>query len=182
MIDIIQVFLLSMTPVGELRLSIPMGIAVFGLNAYLVYFVSIIGNIIPAIFILLFLKKISLIFAKKWEFLAKLLSWWEKRTKTNHSEKIQKYGFLGLTLLVAIPLPITGAYTGALLATLMDLPFKKSLFAIFTGIVIAGLIVTFIVILGINMSQYIGWQLLLGFLFFSSLLFWYFKKLSKKQI
>jgi uncharacterized membrane protein len=182
MIDVIKVFLLSMTPVGELRMSIPIGIAVFDLNVYLVFFVSVLGNLIPAIFILLFLKKISVFFEEKCKIWKKFILWWENRTKKNHSKKIQRYGFMGLALLVAIPLPITGAYTGALLATLMGLTFKKSLFAIFTGIVVAGIIVSFIVILGINMSQYLGWQLVFGFLFFSSLLFWYFKKAVKKQI
>jgi uncharacterized membrane protein len=180
MSNVIQVFLLAMTPIGELRISIPMGIAVFNLNAYLVFFISILGNIIPAIFILLFLKKVSVFFEKKCQIWKNFIIWWEERTRRNHSKKIQKYGFMGLTLLVAIPLPITGAYTGALLAILMDLPFKKSLLSIFTGIFIAGIIVSFIVILGINISQYLGWQLIFGFLFFSLIFFWYFKKILMK--
>lgn len=174
--NLIQVFLLSMTPVGELRLSIPFGILIWQINWVLVFFVSIIGNIIPAVLILLLFKKLSSFFSKRSVIFKKLCSQWEDRTTGRHSKKVEKYGIIGLALIVSIPLPLTGAYTGSLLAVLMNLPFKKSLIAIFSGVIIAGVIVTSMVFLGINIQSYIGWQALLGLILFFILIIWYFKK------
>jgi uncharacterized membrane protein len=174
--NLIQVFLLSMTPVGELRLSIPFGIAVWQINWVLVFFVSIVGNIIPAILILLFFKKFSSVFSKKSAIFRKFCEQWENRTKGRHSKKVEKYGIIGLALIVSIPLPLTGAYTGSLLAVLMNLPFKKSLVAIFSGVIFAGIMVTTMVFLGINIQNYLGWQAFLGLILFSTLILWYFKK------
>jgi len=162
MSDILQVFLLSMTPIGELRLAIPVGIAVYHINATSVFFVSVIGNLVPAIFLLFFLKKVSEYFSKKSRLFQKLYAWWENNARDKHSEKIQKYGAIGLALFVAVPLPLTGAWTGALLATIMELPIKKSLPAILGGVIGAGLIVTVLVVLGVNIEKYFGWQLLIG--------------------
>lgn len=145
MTDLLQVFFLSMTPIGELRLSIPLGILVYNLPIIQVFLVSIIGNLVPAIFLLFFLKKISLYFSEKSVIFKKAFSWWENRTRMNYSGKIQNYGLLGLIIFIAIPYPLTGAWTGALLATIMNLPVKKSLPAIVAGVVLAGLIVTTIV-------------------------------------
>ena len=125
MIDLLQVFLLSMTPIGELRLSIPMGILVFHLNAVSVFFVSVIGNLVPAVFFLFFLKNVSAYLSKKSVFFQKAFSWWENNARQKHLSKIQQYETIGLALFVAVPLPMTGAWTGALLATLMDIWTNK---------------------------------------------------------
>jgi uncharacterized membrane protein len=179
MTNLLQVFLLSMTPIGELRLSIPMGILVFQLSAFSVFFVSIIGNLVPAIFLLFFLKKISSYLSKKSIFFQKIFSWWENNAKKKHLDGVQKLGLVGLFLFVAIPLPLTGAWTGSLLATIMNLPIKKSLPSIFFGIVTAGMIVTFTIIFGINIERYLGWQILIGLVIISVLAYLYFKKLKK---
>jgi len=148
MTDLLQVFLLAMTPVGELRLSIPVGLIVFNLNPALVFIVSVAGNMVPAIFILLGLDKIADYCATKPNPFGRLLSWWKNNTKTKHSQKIEKYGIMGLVIFVAIPFPITGAYTAALLAAILNLPAKKSLVAIFAGVLLAGSIVTTAIKLG----------------------------------
>ena len=174
--DLLQVFLLSMAPVGELRLSIPIGLAVYHLDILSVFLVSVIGNLLPIIFLLFFFKRVSLLLSEKSKTFKKLIDYWEGATREKHSAKIQEYGAIGLALFVAIPLPMTGAWTGALLATLMELPIKKSLPAIFAGIVVSGLIVVAAVVLGINIEKYLDWQLFVGILIFSGLVYWYFEK------
>lgn len=176
MIDLLQVFLLSMTPIGELRLSIPMGIIIYNLNVVLVFFISIIGNLIPPIFILIFAEKLIPYFSKKFKIFEKLYKWWENNIRKKHYEKIEKYGPIGLVLFVGIPLPMTGAYTGSVLAILAKLSFKKSLLSIILGVIIAGIITTIVVMLGINIEQYAGWQVLAGILLIFGLIYWFYKK------
>jgi len=175
MTELFQVFLLAMTPVGELRLAIPMGILVFHLSAVSVFFVSVMGNLVPAIFILFFLNKISVFLSNKSLFFKKIFGWWENNARKKHLSKIQEYDAIGLALFVAVPLPLTGAWTGALLATLMNLPLKKSISAIFLGVIGAGIIVTVMVVFGINIEKYLGWQTLLGVLLILVLGYMYFK-------
>jgi len=174
--SLIQVFLLSMTPIGELRLAIPMGIAFYRLNAVSVFFVSIIGNFTVAAFLVVFLEKISEYLSEKSQIFQKLFHYWKNSAREKHSAKIQKYGMIGLALFVAIPLPMTGAWTGALLATLMSLPLKKSLPAILLGVIGAGLTVTALVVAGINVEKYLGWQALAGVAIFAGLIYIYFRK------
>ena len=180
MSELLQVFLLSMIPVGELRLSIPVGIAIYHLIPFWVFLASVMGNLIPAIFLLLFLKKVSAYLSEKSKFFKKTFSWWENRAKEKQTEKIEKYGAIGLALFVAIPLPLTGAWTGALLATIMKLPLKKSLPAIFCGVVGAGLIVTTAVLAGVNIEKYFGLQTLASILILIIAIFALRKFLIKK--
>lgn len=181
MADLLQVFLLSMTPIGELRLAIPMGVAVYHLPVMYVFFVSIIGNLVPAIILLFFLKEISAHLSKKSVLFQKMFDWWQNNAKKKHLERVQKYGWMGLVLFVAIPLPLTGAWTGALLATLMDLPIKKSFLAILLGVLGAGAIVTTAVYFGINIEKYFGLQTLAGLLAACIFLFFLRKFLLLKK-
>lgn len=161
MIEALQVFLLSMTPLGELRISIPIGIFIYGMKPLSVFLISILGNFIPAFLILICLKKVSEYLSSKFTFFHKIFSWWENNTKKNHLEKINSLGLMGLIMFVGIPLPMTGAWTGALLATLMNLPLKKSVPAILAGIIMAGIIVSTLILSGINIEKYFGWKTLL---------------------
>lgn len=77
---------------------------------------------------------------------------------------MQKYGYPALIIFVAIPLPLTGAWTASLIAFLFGIPFKKSFASISSGVIIAGLIVTFITKTGIAIGKYYGWQIFIGFL------------------
>lgn len=184
MIDFLQVFILSMTPLGELRLSIPMGVLVYDLNAISVLIVSIIGNFIPALFILIFLKKFSKWFSEKSKIFHKVFTWWENNARNKHMEKIKDYGAIGVAVFVGIPLPMTGAWTGSLLATLMDLPLKKSIPAVFTGIVGAGILMSIMVSAGVNIEKYFGWQILIGVIILITaviLVYKFFRKKYKKQ-
>jgi len=149
-------------PIGELRLAIPMGLAVYHLDVVSVFFTAVIGNAVPVVLLLLFLEKFSKYASKNSVFFKNVFSWWQNNTRKKHYENVEKYGILGLILFVAIPFPLTGAWTGALLAILMGLPIKKSLPAIFSGIVLAGFIVNILVTLGINIDKYFGWQIITG--------------------
>lgn len=180
MSDLLQVFLLSMTPVGELRLAIPMGIMAYNIDAATVFFVSVIGNLIPAIFLLFFLKKLSVYLSGKSIIFKRIFTWWETRAREKHITKIEKYDVIGLALFIAIPLPLTGAWTGALLATIMDLPVKKSLPAVLIGVVGAGVIVTTAVIAGVNIEKYFGLQALASILLIIIAIFALRKFLIKK--
>lgn len=169
--NLLQVFLLSMTPVGELRLSIPIGIVAFNLNVLSVFLVSVLGNLVPAVFLLLFFKKVSQYLSDRYLFFRKIFGWWENNAKEKHIQKIQKYDMLGLILFVGIPLPLTGAWTGALLATIVNLPLKKSITAILLGIIGAGIIVTTLVVFGVSIEKYLGWPTLVGLLALATLIF-----------
>jgi len=155
MTDLLQVFFLSMLPVGELRLAIPIGVAIYHLAVVPVFFIAVIGNLAPTILLLVFLKEASVYLSTKFLFFRKVFTWWENKTRKKHYENIQKYGVLGLILFVTIPLPMTGAWTGALLATLLNMPLKKSIPALFAGIVFAGFIVSVLVISGINIGEFL---------------------------
>lgn len=132
--------LLSMLPVAELRLAIPVAITQYGMNSVEALLLCSAGNIIPAPFIILFSRPIFN-WMKNFRIFKRLIEKIEARGYSK-SEKVLKYKFWGLFILVAIPLPGTGAWTGALVAALMDLRLKSSMPAISLGVFAAGIIVT----------------------------------------
>lgn len=142
MLDIIKIFLTALTPIGELRAAIPYGLTALNQPVGVVFLTAVIGNIIPPILILWLFPGIAAWLQKKSQFMAKFLDWLFARTRRRTKDKIEKYGNLALILFVAIPLPYTGAWTGALAAWLFGIPFKKAIPNIFLGIIIAGIIVT----------------------------------------
>ena len=131
------VFIVSMFPIVELRGAIPLGVGL-GLDLFEVYIVSVIGNMLPVPFIVLFIRPI-IEWLKKFKFFAKIVKKFEEKT-LNKSDRVRKYKILGLFIFVAIPLPGTGAWTGAALAGLMNMRLKHSVPAIFFGVVTAGVI------------------------------------------
>jgi uncharacterized membrane protein len=133
----IYVLVVSMLPILELRASIPLG-AALGLPIYTNYLVSVVGNFLPVPFILLFIRRI-LTWMKTTRRLSKIALWLEEKAQ-KHSDKVLRYATLGLFLFVAIPLPGTGAWTGALVAALFNLRMKYALPSILLGVVAAGLI------------------------------------------
>lgn len=134
--------LISMLPVVELRGGLPAGVAM-GLSIPAAFLASLLGNMLPVPFIILFVRR-----AFKWirvhiPRLGSLITRIEQRAYAKAgSESIVKYQAWGLLIFVAIPLPGTGAWTGALIAALLDLRLKKAVPVIFCGVVIAGLIIT----------------------------------------
>lgn len=132
-------FLISMVPIIELRGAIPFGQAA-GLSFWECYFICTIGNMLPVPIILLFVRAV-LNWMKGVKYLDKIALWVEKKAE-KHSGKVTKYATWGLLLFVAIPLPGTGAWTGSLIAALIDMRMKKALPSIFLGVFIAGLLVS----------------------------------------
>lgn len=135
------VFICSMIPIIELRGAIPLG-AVYGMNVFETYFLSVLGNLLPVPFILLFIRAI-LDFMKKHNGLKKVALWVEAKANKNKA-KIEKYAYVGLLLFVAVPLPGTGAWTGALIAALMKMKFWKSFLFIALGVLGAGVIMALV--------------------------------------
>ena len=129
-------------PVLELRGAIPYGVA-NGLPYLGVLAVSVIGNMLPVPFIILFVRKIFDWMKKKSKFLAGIAEKLEKRAE-NKMDVIEKYEMLGLFILVAIPLPGTGAWTGSLISALLGLRLKNAFPMILLGVLTAGVIMMII--------------------------------------
>lgn len=137
------VFFCSMIPIIELRGAIPMG-AVFGLPWWFSYFLSVVGNMLPVPIILLFVKSVITWMGKsKVRFFNKIADFLNKRVEKRR-DKIEKYSFWGVCLFVAVPLPVTGAWTGSLVAAMIDMKFWKALLSCLIGVMIAGVIMTVI--------------------------------------
>ncbi len=140
--DILLTFLVAMVPVVELRGAIPFGV-VRGLNLWTAIIASILGNLIPVPFIILFIRKIFAWMRAHMPKLDGLVIRMEKKAEKNRAA-VEKYAFWGLVILVAIPLPGTGAWTGALVAAMMEIRLKRAFPAIAIGVAIAGVIVSVI--------------------------------------
>ena len=135
-------FMISMIPLLELRGGILVAGIALQQPIIITYITAVLGNMLPIPFILLFIEKIFQ-WMKKIKYLEKFPHWCEKKA-LKHSDQIKKYGYLGLYLFVAIPLPGTGAWTGSLLAVLLGLKRGKSLLFIFLGVLTAGLIMSLV--------------------------------------
>ena len=140
--QIIMTLFISMIPVIELRGAIPTATGA-GLSPWIAIPVAIIGNLIPVPFIILFIKKIFAWMRKTSPKLNKVVDKMEAKADKNKA-KVLKYAFWGLALFVAIPLPGTGAWTGALVAAMLDMPLKKAFPSIVVGVVGAGIIIAFV--------------------------------------
>jgi len=134
----LHVLLVSAMPFSELRGGIPLGIY-YGFDPVKAFLIAVIGNLIPIPFLLLFLERLRN-FASRWWLTAKLYKMVERRTERKR-KLIDKYGYLGLTMFVAVPLPVTGAWTGSLLAFLLKLNPLKAFVFIAMGVIIAGIVV-----------------------------------------
>ena len=140
--DILLTFLVAMVPVVELRGAIPFGV-VRGLNLWTAIIASMLGNLIPVPFIILFIRKIFAWMRAHMPKLDGLVIRMEKKAEKNRAA-VEKYAFWGRVILVAIPLPGTGAWTGALVAAMMEMRLKRAFPAIAIGVAIAGVIVSVI--------------------------------------
>ena len=144
--NVLVVLAIAASPISELRGAIPVAIVGFHFPWYYAFLLAIIGNLLPVPFILLFFDAVSKSMSKIGIF-EKMFQWLFKRTR-QRGKIIERYERIGLVLFVAIPLPITGAWTGSLAAVLFGLKFKHALLSIFIGVLIAGIIVTCATLLG----------------------------------
>lgn len=138
---VLTTFFVSMVPVIELRGAIPIGVGM-GLSPIVATLIAVAGNLVPIPFILILLQYIFNFLRDK-KYTKNIVTWLEKKAEKNR-EKIDKYGWLGLILLVAIPLPGTGAWTGALVASCFKMKKRPAMLAITAGVVIAGAVVSLI--------------------------------------
>jgi len=138
----IKTILLAMTPINELRGTIPIALGIWNLGILKTFFFSVLGNMIPVFFLLWFWPHLADFFMRKSKMIKSLLDWVFKRTYKRFYEKYSLYGNLALIILVAIPFPFTGAWTGTIASFLFKIPYYKGLGLIFLGVLIAGLIVT----------------------------------------
>ena len=138
--NILMTFLISMVPVIELRGSIPAAVLA-GLDIRVALIVAIVGNLVPVPFIIVFIRKIFKWLRQKSRWLGDMVRRMEEKADAKKAQ-VLRYEFWGLLLLVAIPLPGTGAWTGALVAAMLDMQLKRAFPAIAAGVVVAGLIVT----------------------------------------
>ena len=133
----LTVFLVSMVPLVELRGAIPYGV-LFGLPLWLTFVIAILGNMLPIPLLLVFGEKL-LAWAETLPPLRKFSAAYKKKLLSKSGE-VTKYARLGLYLFVAVPLPGTGAWSGALIATLLKMPKTRALLSIFCGVITAGII------------------------------------------
>lgn len=135
---ILATIAIAMVPVIELRGALPIGVGM-GLPPLAAAGLAILGNLLPIPFLLLLVPKIF-DFLRDKKYTKKLIAWLEEKAD-KHQKTIDRFGWLGLIILVAIPLPGTGAWTGALVSSCFKMKFWPSILAIIIGVLIAGAIV-----------------------------------------
>ncbi len=136
----LSTIVIAAMPILELRGSIPWAIAIGGLAPLPALLWSVLGNMIPIPFWLFFLGRIEKTLRRN-RWFDKFFCWLFARTRRK-AAVVERYGALGLVLFVAVPLPVTGAWTGAIAAYLFDLPARRAIPAIFAGVCCAGIVVT----------------------------------------
>lgn len=134
-------FLVSMVPVVELRGAIPFGHNVLGLGIWTTFFASVLGNLAPVPFIIVYIRRIFQWLRRNFPSLDRLVDKLERKAHLK-GKRVTKYKYLGLMLFVAIPLPGTGAWTGALAAAFLDMPLRRALPSIALGVMTAGVVIS----------------------------------------
>ena len=140
------VIIIAALPVVELRGALPVAINLFHLPWYWAFCLAVIGNLLPVPILLLFFDSLAKAISKV-DIGKRLVNWVLQRTR-RHGEVIERYERIGLILFVAIPLPVTGAWTGSIAAFLLGLKFNYAFLSILCGVIIAGAIVTCLCLLG----------------------------------
>jgi uncharacterized membrane protein len=140
LVDVFKILFVAALPIAELRLAIPGAIEFLDTPWYYAFLIAVIGNMLPVPFILLFIEAAVRLLSKVAVF-ERFFNWLFERTR-RRGKIIQKYKRIGLVLFVAIPLPVTGAWTGSLAAVLFGIKPKQAFVSIFIGVIIAGIIVT----------------------------------------
>ena len=153
MSDELLTFLAAMTPLGELRLSIPLGVLTLDLAWPLVLALSVAGNLLPIPLLLWALRTTGGRVEGMDNPLGALLRWRTRSVQQRWDARIRRYGFPAIVLVVAIPLPLTGAWTGTLAVWALHVPAVRGLAAIAVGVMIAGMLVTAATLAGIELVK-----------------------------
>lgn len=143
--------MVSMIPIIELRGGIPFGVAL-GLPMWMAFISAVIGNLIPAPFIIVYIRHIFNWMRRHLPFLNNIVDRLEKKAHLK-GRKVTKYKYIGLWLFVAIPLPGTGAWTGSLIASFLDMRLKKAFPAVVLGVLTAGCVMVALTHVGINLFK-----------------------------
>jgi len=149
----VSLIILSTLPITELRGAIPVGILLYEVSPLKTYFLCCLGNMIPIFPLLIFFGKIEEWFAQH-TFTNKFLQWYLARVK-KRTKVIERYEMWGLALFVAIPLPVTGAWTGSVAAFIMGIRWRKAFTSIACGIMLAGIIVTLLTLGGYTFYSFL---------------------------
>lgn len=147
--EFVFTMMVSMLPLAELRLGVPFGI-LRGLPEWVAFTAAVIGNMLPIPFIIIYIKRIFKWLRRRIPKLNGIVDRLETKAHLK-GQKVNKYKYLGLFIFVAIPLPGTGAWTGALAAAFLDMPLRKALPSIFAGVLAAGIIMMILTGFGINL-------------------------------
>jgi len=137
----LAVVLLAALPVFELRLALPVAVGAFGMTIPEAYVWAVLGNLLPVPFILMLLGPVTIWAEEHWEGLHRFLERLFAHTRRRHSERFDRLRDLALITFVAIPLPITGAWSGALAAFVFGVESKRAMLLIAIGVMIAGVVV-----------------------------------------
>lgn len=148
-------FLIAMIPIAELRIALPLALTVYKLSLWQAIFFSVLGNIVPVFFILYFIDPVSKFLMAKSKIFNRFFNWLFARTRVKFEGKYARYGLIALAIFVAIPLPMTGAWTGALAAFLFQIPKKQAVIYVSLGVLGAGIIVTILTLSTIGTINYI---------------------------
>ena len=142
--------IIASSPIIELRGAIPMAVGVFSFSWSKALFLSLIGNILPIIPIIWFLDKLSSYLSKQFNFFNIFFNWLFERTRKRAKNSFDKWGKWALVAFVAIPLPFTGVWTGSIAAFLFGIKHKDAFWLISLGAFLAGILVTTLTLLGVN--------------------------------
>jgi len=135
------VLLAAALPVSELRGAIPLAIGVYGYDPWQAYLLAVLGNLLPVVPLLLFLGPVS-DWLRRFTFWDKFFTWLFSRTRRKYIREHESFSLTALALFVAVPLPVTGAWTGCAIAFLVGFRFWPAFVAISAGVLLAGVIVT----------------------------------------
>lgn len=179
----LSIIAFSALPFTELRATIPLAIT-WGIAPWRAFMLAVLGNLIPVLPILFMLTPLQIGLARFFPALGSLLERILQRTRRK-GEQVQKYGVLGLLLFVAVPLPGTGAWTGAVLAWLFGFPVGIAFTAIGGGVLIAGILVTLATLGFLKAVLYYGLEFMLVFLVLLAVIYggvkWRKNRISKKD-
>jgi uncharacterized membrane protein len=137
-------FFTAMIPVGELRAAIPIALGTYKMGIVETYIISVLGNLVPVVLIIWMLEPISRFLMRRFKLFDRFFTWLFTRTRQKYYKRFEKYSNFALVGFVCIPLPITGGWTGALIAFVFGIPPRKALLDISIGVLLAGIIVTVI--------------------------------------
>lgn len=152
--ELITLFI-SALPLSELRGAIPLAILKFGFSPFKAFLLGFLGNILPVLPLLIGLEKISEYLSRRFYWFNRFFSWLFERTRLKHTDHFHYWGDLALFIFVAIPLPLTGAYSGVVAAFVFGFPPKHAFWSIVLGVAAAGLIVTVSTLFGESIIKYL---------------------------